>query len=241
VFAMPVAPQTPPAAQVQLSAPPQPSPSIPQYWTPLAPLQVIGTQAGSTQTPLLLQVRPVGQAPQSTARPHPSPILPQKSVPVVGQFAGMHEAPWTHEPFSQTSVPGQSPQSSTPLQPSPIFPQYWPFGGVHETFTHEPASGSAAGPSGRLVWPPSTPAEWPAVPSPPPPPPAPLLSGGALMPAQPENANSVAPAAAAKRDANSDAKKDAEKDALTEGFRSLTAGIRAGSFLTMRPLPHERS
>lgn len=141
----------------------------------------------------------------------------------------MHEAPWTQRPFSQIWSPGQVPQSCSPLQPSPILPQYCPLGGVHETFTHDPESGIALGPLG----PPSTPAGWPAVPLLPPPPPAPLLSGGALTPAQPETANSVAPAAAA----NKDAKKDAKKGALTEAFRSLTAGIRAGSFPTMRPFP----
>src|SRR5437868_11574831 len=97
-------------------------------------------------TPLVLQLKPVGHVPQSSARPQPSPILPQLRTPVVGQVAGTHDAPWTHTPFSQIWSPGQVPQSCESLQPSPILPQYWPVGCVHATFTHAPASGSDAGP-----------------------------------------------------------------------------------------------
>jgi hypothetical protein len=59
---------------------PQPSPMVPQYWSPLAVVQVSGVQTGgsplhrlpSQVQPVLLQV-----VPQSSELPQPSPMAPQ--------------------------------------------------------------------------------------------------------------------------------------------------------------------
>ena len=75
-------PQVSPAGQAaeQLRDPPQPLPTIPQYWPPGGE-QVVGTQLAEPQmfaTPEPPQVWPAGQAKvQSIVPPHPSPIMPQ--------------------------------------------------------------------------------------------------------------------------------------------------------------------
>src|SRR4051812_30482928 len=76
------APQRRPMGQdtPQSSARPQPSPMTPQYWPPVATMQLIGLQPGSPQTPGTPpppQVAGAVQAPQSIAPPQPSPITPQ--------------------------------------------------------------------------------------------------------------------------------------------------------------------
>src|SRR4051812_11806521 len=84
-LATPPPPQVYPVGQApQVSVPPQPSPTDPQYWPPLAGLQVPLVQlAGggvpqAPATPPPPQVWPVGQVvPQSSDWPQPSPITPQ--------------------------------------------------------------------------------------------------------------------------------------------------------------------
>src|SRR6185436_11287092 len=75
---VPLPPQVSPAGQgaEQLRPWPQPSPIIPQYWPPIT-VQVRGAQPLAPWQMPLLQVWPVGHAPQSMVRLQPSPILPQ--------------------------------------------------------------------------------------------------------------------------------------------------------------------
>src|SRR6185295_15568261 len=111
---LPHTPGTPPPPQVavpvqlQSSAPPQPSPILPQYRPPLGMLQVSGTQLACTHTPEVVQLLGAPQAPQSSARPQPSPMVPQKLPTVVtaGQASAGQPGPPTHSPFSHTSPVG---------------------------------------------------------------------------------------------------------------------------------------
>jgi hypothetical protein len=122
---MPPPPQVSDPVQLQSSAPPQPSPILPQYRPPLGIVQVRGAQLACTHTPEAVQLLVAPQAPQSSARPQPSPIVPQKPPRTVaaGQVSAGQLGPPTHSPFSQTWSAGQAPQSFVPLQPSPIVPQ----------------------------------------------------------------------------------------------------------------------
>jgi hypothetical protein len=64
----------------QLSEPPQPSPMVPQYWTPFEAVQLPGTQAGSPQmwaAPRPPQVSLPLQPGQLIVPPQPSPMEPQ--------------------------------------------------------------------------------------------------------------------------------------------------------------------
>jgi len=79
----------------QLTELPQPSPMVPQYWPPVAGLQVRGVQpaVGPALHRLLWQVQPVfGQVvPQSSELPQPSPMTPQYWSPLaVVQVRGVH-------------------------------------------------------------------------------------------------------------------------------------------------------
>src|SRR5678816_4709758 len=77
---MPSPPQASPFGHApQSSAPPQPSPTVPQY-CPTGSSHFIGTQAGSPQmlgVPLPPHVAGAVQSPQSSALPQSSPITPQ--------------------------------------------------------------------------------------------------------------------------------------------------------------------
>src|SRR5690242_20584279 len=70
----------------------------PQYWPPPAGMQSVGLQVGSggvAQTPATPRpphVWPIGQAPQSTVLPQPSPTLPQYWPLESLQANGGHEA-----------------------------------------------------------------------------------------------------------------------------------------------------
>jgi hypothetical protein len=88
-------------------------------------LQVSGTQLACTHTPEAVQLLVASQAPQSSARPQPSPMVPQKppALVAVGQVSAGQLGPPTHSPFSHTWSPGQVPQSFVSLQPSPMVPQ----------------------------------------------------------------------------------------------------------------------
>jgi hypothetical protein len=79
---MPAPPQVSPEGQAagQVSEPPQPLPTVPQYCPPVG-VQVAATQLAEPQTlamPAPAQVWPDGhEVPQSTIPPQPSPITPQ--------------------------------------------------------------------------------------------------------------------------------------------------------------------
>src|SRR6185295_7889650 len=139
-----------------------------------------------TQTPPV-HVCPVGQAPQYSTRPQPSPTAPQYcAVPPDAQAMGLQLGPPIHRPAVQTPSPAQAPHSSEPpLQPLPILPQYWPPAGMHVTDGVHMASVPASVP---MMGPPPVPAAplVPAVPDPP----RPVV---ALVPALPVAA--AAPAA----------------------------------------------
>src|SRR4051812_5413365 len=128
---LPQTPGTPPPPQVvdpvqlQSSAPPQPSPILPQYRPPPGMLQVSGAQFACTHTPDAAQLLVPSQAPHSSARPQPSPMVPQKrpTVVAVGQVSAGQLGPPTHSPFSHCWSPGQAPQFLVSLQPSPMVPQ----------------------------------------------------------------------------------------------------------------------
>jgi hypothetical protein len=118
----------------QSSGFPQPSPMVSQYWSPLAVVQVRGTQpaVGPALHRLFWQVQPVlaQVVGQSNELPQPSPIAPQYSSPfVVVQANGvqlavgpaLHRLSWQIQPGFVQAVG----QSSELPQPSPIVPQYW--------------------------------------------------------------------------------------------------------------------
>ncbi len=75
-------PQVCPLGQLvpQLSEPPQPSPIVPQYWTPFEAVQLPGVQLGSPhryEVPRPPQVAGVLQPGQVMVPPQPSPIVLQ--------------------------------------------------------------------------------------------------------------------------------------------------------------------
>jgi hypothetical protein len=85
----------------------------------LAALQVIGTHPGLTQIPEL-HCWPAPQPAQVSARPQPSPIIPQYSP----QVRAIQLGPPTHRPSSHISPSGQAPHSTdSPGQPFPMRPQ----------------------------------------------------------------------------------------------------------------------
>jgi len=115
----------------QSSELPQPSPTVPQYWSPFVVVQASGVQTpigplhrlSWQPQPLLLQVLP-----QLTELPQPSPMVPQYWSPfaVVQVAATQPEAgPALHRPLSQTQPAlGQvALHASVPPQPFPIDPQ----------------------------------------------------------------------------------------------------------------------
>ena len=75
-FGMPSSPQVPIAQAPQSMAPAQPSPIIPQYWPPVAGMQLTGTQSGDG--PHRFAMPPPPHSP-------PLPQTPQSSVPHVGR------------------------------------------------------------------------------------------------------------------------------------------------------------
>ena len=99
----------------QSSELPQPSPMMPQYWSPLAVAQVRGVQpaVGPALHRLFWQVHPVfvQVVPQSSELPHPSPMAPQYwSLFAVVQASGaqlavgpaLHRLSWqVHPAFAQ--------------------------------------------------------------------------------------------------------------------------------------------
>jgi hypothetical protein len=119
----------------QLNVPPHPSPMSPQYCPPSAGLQEILWQAGPpthtfllphTQSPLAPAVEQ--SVPQSTARPQPSPTIPQYWPPAAGlqeiagqSFGPLHKPSWQVHPALAHVVP----QSTFPPHLSPSTPQYW--------------------------------------------------------------------------------------------------------------------
>jgi hypothetical protein len=115
----------------QSSELPQPSPMIPQYWSPLAVAQVSGVQpaVGPALHRLPWQVHPVfvQVVPQSSELPQPSPMVPQYWSPfavvqvIFGHVAGpLHRLFWQVHPALLQVVP----QCAVDPQPSPMSPQY---------------------------------------------------------------------------------------------------------------------
>jgi len=94
---VPEPPQLSPAGQVpQSSWPPQPSPTVPQYFPPVC-WQVMGVQvpgvALQTFATLAPQVCPAGQVPQFIWPPQPLPTVPQY-LPFAGvQLKGLQVPP----------------------------------------------------------------------------------------------------------------------------------------------------
>jgi hypothetical protein len=124
----------------QSICPPQPLPTMPQYW-PLACAHVSGVHApesgGYAQTP----GTPApphdwfgGQPPQSIRPPQPFPTMPQYCPLACMQLGGVHAPESGGKPHTlsmpappQVSFGGHPPQSILPPQPSPMTPQYLPF------------------------------------------------------------------------------------------------------------------
>jgi hypothetical protein len=117
----------------QLSEPPQPSPTVPQYWPPAAGLQVIFEQlVPPTHMLLLPHPQPLPDAEQSVPQlselPQPSPTIPQYWPPAAGlQATGvhipvgpLHKPSWHCHPVFVQVVP----QCAVDPHPSPISPQY---------------------------------------------------------------------------------------------------------------------
>src|SRR5262245_26974483 len=102
-FATPIEPHTPLFGQVvgQSSAPPQPSPILPQYWPPVLGVQVIGTQFAGVHRfgRTAPQTWPVGHAPQLTVPPQPSPMSLQKRAPEDSHAVAGTQPSFTHRPF----------------------------------------------------------------------------------------------------------------------------------------------
>ena len=81
-LAMPPPPQVWPVGQLfpQSTAPPQPSPIVPQYWPPGSEQVRLGVHPTWPQTwatPPPPQAWPVGQSPQSICASQPLPTTPQ--------------------------------------------------------------------------------------------------------------------------------------------------------------------
>jgi hypothetical protein len=109
---------------------PQPSPMVPQYWSPLAVVQLWGVQLAvgpALQTPLSHDHPALGQVvPQSSVPPQPSPMAPQYLSPLaVSQVSGTQVDGPLHMLLLQVH-PGLSqvvPQSNWPPHLSPMTPQ----------------------------------------------------------------------------------------------------------------------
>jgi hypothetical protein len=86
-------------------------------------LQLIGTQPDDTHSPEPLHVCVAEQLPQSSARPQPSPTVPQYFPDESWQASGVQPGPLTQMFDSQTCPFGQAPQSIVLKQPLPIMPQ----------------------------------------------------------------------------------------------------------------------
>jgi len=117
----------------QSSELPQPSPMVPQYWSPFSVVQVSGTQpeVGPALHCLSWQVHPVfvHVVPQFTVDPHPSPMISQYWSPfAVVQDLGTQLAlgPALQRLFWQVhpSFVQVAGQCSVSPQPSPMSPQY---------------------------------------------------------------------------------------------------------------------
>jgi hypothetical protein len=136
----------------QLSEPPQPSPTVPQYWPPAAGLQVIFEQlVPPTHMLLLPHPQPLPDAEQSVPQlselPQPSPTIPQYWPPAAGlQATGvhipvgpLHKPSWHCHPVFVQVVP----QCAVDPHPSPISPQYWSPFAVVQASAVQLASGPA--------------------------------------------------------------------------------------------------
>ena len=148
-------PQTPLFGQVpQSRVPPQPSPIMPQKRVLAAPLQVPGTQPGSTQMPPL-HCCPAGQLLlQSSARPQPLPIVPQ----LLPQVRATQAGPPTQRPNSQTSPRGAGgaldhSADAAVADHAAVLPARWVAGdrrgaggGVRARPNHSPRAGGPASP-----------------------------------------------------------------------------------------------
>jgi hypothetical protein len=108
----------------QSKLPPQPSPMVPQYWPPLAAVQVPFVQLAGMHTLFALHTWPEGQSPQGKDPPQPSPTVPQNWLPLLPQVRGMQPA-FTQTLFVQLVPAAQVPQSKPWPQPSPMVPQNW--------------------------------------------------------------------------------------------------------------------
>ena len=131
---------------------PQPSPMVPQYWSPFALVHASGTQlaAGAALQRLSWQVHRgfVQVVPQSSELPHPSPMVPQYwspfevvhtigTQPAVGP--ALHRWLWHSQPaFVQVAA-----QSTELPQPSPMVPQYWSPDAVVQVLAKQPDVGPA--------------------------------------------------------------------------------------------------
>jgi hypothetical protein len=126
-----------PAPQAPQSIwPPQPLPTMPQYWPLVCEHEVTEQRPESglaPQTfgmPLPPQVNPPEQPPQSILPPQPSPTMPQYLPFGWSHFVGV-QAPESSAAPHTPGVPappqlwpvGQLPQSILPPQPSPTTPQ----------------------------------------------------------------------------------------------------------------------
>src|SRR5438067_1570504 len=108
--------------------PPQPLPTMPQYW-PFACVQLSGVQrpepGGNPHTPSRPappHVCPVAQPPQSILPPHPSPTTPQYLPLAWVQLAGVQPTipqRFAIIPAPHASPAGHPPQSILPPHPSP--------------------------------------------------------------------------------------------------------------------------
>src|SRR5207237_1295558 len=123
----------------QSSCPPQPLPTMPQYW-PFACMQLGGVQptvsraaAQTSGRPAPPQDKPPGHAPQSMRPPQPLPTMPQYWPFAWTQLGGVQAPESGAKPHTlsmpappHVCAPGHEPQSILPPQPSPTTPQYWP-------------------------------------------------------------------------------------------------------------------
>jgi len=100
-FGVPAAPHASPSGQSPQSIwPPQPLPTIPQYFPPLGGTQTVGVQRpesiGAPQTlevPPPPQVNPPAQSAHMSCLPHPSPMLPQYVPPGWAHFSAVQASP----------------------------------------------------------------------------------------------------------------------------------------------------
>ena len=119
-FGVPAPPQVCGEVQVpQLIAPPQPSPTSPQF--ALAAWQLRGVQLVPGPHwfgPAAPQVCPLGHGPQLSRPPQRSAMFPHCAIAAL-QLVGMHESPQRLGPLPPHTPPfGQVPQLIAPPQPS---------------------------------------------------------------------------------------------------------------------------